>query len=90
MTNHVKIYLDYYGYCQDDSVVCDWCGVRLAVDIHHIIPRSKFGKKTKHLQDSIENLIALCRQCHDEAHAEKISKQELKQRNDTKRSEKTL
>lgn len=67
MQNHVKVYLDYFGYCQSDVILCECCGVK-AVDIHHIEPRSKFGKKTKHLQDDINNLIALCRQCHNLAH----------------------
>tara|TARA_R110000764_G_scaffold35667_1_gene79941 strand:- start:24 stop:158 length:135 start_codon:yes stop_codon:yes gene_type:complete len=40
----------------------------MAVEIHHIIYRSFFGKNKKHLQDVIENLIALCRDCHSKAH----------------------
>jgi len=54
----------------------------IAVDIHHIEPRSKFGKKTKHLQDDITNLIALCRDCHQKAHLQKqpyLYKEELKE-----------
>jgi 5-methylcytosine-specific restriction endonuclease McrA len=49
----------------------------VSVDIHHIIPRSKFGSKRKHEQDSIENLIALCRPCHEKAHAGVFSKEYL-------------
>lgn len=49
-------------------------GKRLGHDIHHIIPRSKFGKKNKAEQDKIENLMALCRFCHDKAHAEVFKK----------------
>lgn len=48
------------------------------MDIHHIIPRSKFGSKRKDEQDDIKNLMALCRKHHDEAHAEKLSKEYLK------------
>jgi 5-methylcytosine-specific restriction endonuclease McrA len=34
------------------------------VDIHHIEPRGMGGSKTL---DVIENLMALCRECHHEA-----------------------
>jgi len=37
-------------------------------DIHHIEPRSSFGSKRKDEQDKIENLIGLCRECHNKAH----------------------
>jgi 5-methylcytosine-specific restriction endonuclease McrA len=77
LTPHVKIYFSHYGYCQEDNIVCENCGVRLAVDIHHIVPRSKFGKKRKDEQDKIENLIALCRQCHDKAHSNELTKEQL-------------
>ena len=38
---------------------CEHCGKK-AVDAHHIIPRSAGGS------NDINNLIALCRACHDE------------------------
>lgn len=65
MKKHVKIYLDYFGYGVDDVIICEnpECRKR-AVDIAHIIARSKFGKKNKENQDVISNLIAFCRDCH--------------------------
>ncbi|WP_312208313.1 HNH endonuclease [Empedobacter sp.] len=42
--------------------------------MHHIKRRSEFGKKMKHLQDKIENLIALCRSCHNKAHDNVLTK----------------
>jgi hypothetical protein len=60
MKNHTKIYLKYFGYAQDDYVACEVCDNR-AVDIHHIEARGMGGSKDK---DLIENLMALCRQCH--------------------------
>jgi len=45
-----------------------------ANDIHHIRRRSEFGSKTKEEQDRIENLIALCRDCHDKAHSGELNK----------------
>jgi len=76
MQKHVKIYLEYFGKSTADFVGCEICNSK-AVDIHHIIPRSKFGSKTKDEQDKIENLIALCRNCHNEAHANSFSKEQL-------------
>lgn len=72
MQKHTKIYLDYFGYGEQSFIPCEVCGSR-AVDIHHINGRGK-GK------DVIENLMALCRYHHNQAHAEKLSKVELQER----------
>ena len=50
----------------------------LLQDVHHIIPRSKFGKKRKDEQDKIENLVGLCRDCHNKADANVYPDYELK------------
>jgi len=78
MTPHVKTYLNYFGYTIADFIICEipGCGSK-AIDIHHVIPRSKFGSKTKNKQDNIENLIALCRKCHNLAHANIYTKEQL-------------
>ena len=60
MKAHTKIYMNYFGYGEQDTILCEVCGVG-AVDIHHINGRGK-GK------DVIENLIAVCRKCHNAAH----------------------
>lgn len=78
MQKHTKIYIDFFKPHDIENIPCEVCKNR-AVDIHHIIPRSKFGKKTKDQQDSIENLMALCRFCHDKAHAEVFKKYYLTQ-----------
>lgn len=78
MQNHTKVYLEHFGYSGYEFIPCEVCGNK-AVDIHHIMPRSKFGSKTKHIQDAIENLIGLCRECHDKAHNETFSKDYLKE-----------
>jgi 5-methylcytosine-specific restriction endonuclease McrA len=57
-----KIYLDYFGYDTTDFIPCEVCGSQ-AIDIHHIHPRGMGGTKTK---DTIENLMALCRNHHIE------------------------
>lgn len=79
MQNHTKVFFEFYGYNQGDFIQCQVCG-KQSVDIHHIIPRSKFGSKRKDEQDAINNLIALCRTCHDQAHAELLTKDMLKAR----------
>lgn len=76
MQKHIKNYLASIGADESTRIRCEVCN-DLAVDIHHIIPRSKFGSKRKEEQDAPENLIALCRSCHEKAHANKITKEEL-------------
>ena len=61
--------MKHFGYQIAGDVLCEVC-FRPCVDIHHINGRGK-GK------DIIENLIGLCRECHNEAHNEKITKDQL-------------
>lgn len=77
MQNHVKVYHDYFGYYYGEFFLCECCQREKAVDIHHIIYRSKFGAKRKDEQDLITNLIGLCRKCHDKAHSEELTKEYL-------------
>jgi len=74
MKKHVKIYLDYFEIGEQDAALCEVCK-RRGVDIHHIEAKGMGGSKTK---DYIENLMLLCRRCHQEAHAGIISKSSLK------------
>jgi len=52
--------MDYFGYDKSDFIPCEICSQK-AVDIHHIEARGMGGTKQK---DSIENLMALCREHH--------------------------
>lgn len=52
--------MDYFGYGIEDFIACEVCGQK-AVDIHHINARGMGGTKN---EDTIDNLQALCRQCH--------------------------
>ena len=61
MKRHVKIYLKYFGYCEQDIILSELSG-RQAEAIHHIKYRSQGGG------DKIENLIALTRKEHAQAH----------------------
>ncbi len=46
MRKHVKIYLDYFGYGEQDYIPCEYCGNK-AVDIHHSEKRGMGGSKKK-------------------------------------------
>ena len=63
MKKYTKQYFSYFGYALDDFLPCEVCGGK-AVDIAHIVAKSKFGTKRVEERDSIENLCALCRECH--------------------------
>ena len=76
MKHHTQIYFEYFDYDVNSWIACEVCG-GTSVDIHHIVPRSKFGSKRKAEQDHISNLIALCRVCHNKAHDNVISKETL-------------
>ncbi len=71
MQKHTKIYLRHFGYGEQDFVCCEVCA-RRSVDIHHLTPRSLGGT------DEINNLMALCRTCHETAHASKLYNDQLK------------
>lgn len=75
MQKHTLVYFRYFNISFNESgwhdpIFCEWCGAH-AVDIHHI--NGRHGKSA----NSIENLVALCRGCHQDAHDNKIGKQEL-------------
>ena len=65
MVKYKQVYIDYFDYCVTDYIGCEICGSR-SVDIHHLTPKGMGGSKTK---DNIENLIAVCRECHNKCHA---------------------
>jgi hypothetical protein len=60
MKKHTKIYLDWFGYGIEEFIPCEICE-RKANDIHHINARGMGGGRGK---DEIENLMAVCRECH--------------------------
>ena len=69
MQKHTKVYFDFFGYDEGSYIECEMeCGSR-AVDIHHLLKRSKIGSKQE--RDYIENLVGLCRDCHINAESDK-------------------
>lgn len=64
MRSHTKIYLEHFDYSteQPEYMPCEICSNQV-VDVHHIDPRRMGGSKTK---DYIENLMGLCRECHND------------------------
>lgn len=63
MKKHTKVYLESMKYTDTDYIECERCR-RPAVDIHHIKARGMGGSDKL---DVIENLMALCRPCHNRA-----------------------
>lgn len=53
---------------------CEWCGKRGRTDPHHLTCRGIGGG---HRLDIPENMLALCRSCHDLVHAGKIKRDEM-------------
>lgn len=83
MTPYLQIYLKHFDFTEYD-VWCEKCGSK-ASEIHHINGRGKD-------KNCINNLIALCRNCHTFAHSSKnyISKQEFQTIHDNFLKRKTL
>lgn len=69
MQEHTKNYfkafkIDFNESGEHDYIACEMCDNQ-AVDLHHIERRIKGVKRLNHHK----NIIALCRSCHEKAHA---------------------
>lgn len=62
-SDYKQVYFDYFGYDYGEFIPCEVCGAE-AVDIHHIEARGMGGDPTKS-KDTIDNLMAVCRNCHE-------------------------
>ena len=65
--SHLENYFSASGLDKGEEIFCEICyckegKYKRAVDIHHILPRSRGGG------DKYENLIAVCRECHNDCH----------------------
>lgn len=63
MKKHTKIYMKAFSYDVSAFITCEVCEAK-AVDIHHITARGMVGNPTGD-KDCIENLQAVCRECHN-------------------------
>jgi len=70
---YTKTYLQYFGYSTADFIPCEVCGAK-SVDVHHLTPRSL----RKDLVNKIDNLVALCREHHDQAGKDKAFNESLR------------
>jgi 5-methylcytosine-specific restriction endonuclease McrA len=86
MKKHTKIYLDAMGYDTNSWIPCEVCQAT-AVDIHHIEARGMGGSNNR---DTIDNLMALCRQCHNEYGDLKQHKEMLKARHNYQLSKRVI
>lgn len=77
MQPHTQIYLDYFKLTQGDFIPCEICMAQ-ATDIHHIDARG-MGGDPQGKKDTIENLMAVCRTCHNKYGDKKEYKEQLKQ-----------
>jgi len=68
VTDYKKVYITFFNYSKEDYIPCEFCK-KQAVDIHHIDNKGMGGSVSK---DFIENLVALCRECHDKCHNESL------------------
>ena len=74
MVKHKKVYKEFFDIPDDIMIACEHCERRAVVDIHHIQSKG-MGGSTK--LDVIENLIGLCRVCHDKAHCSSVVNNEM-------------
>jgi hypothetical protein len=72
---YTKIYFSYFGYDISSFIPCECCGKK-SVDLHHIESRGMGGTTKK---DTIENIMALCRECHVKYGDKKQFKEYLKE-----------
>ena len=64
MIKYKQVYCDYFGYDVNSFIECELCQ-KSAHEIHHLTVKGMGGRKNS---DVIENLIAVCRTCHNKCH----------------------
>lgn len=82
MKKYTKIYFQESGIDPYDYIPCECCS-KQAVDIHHIDCKGMGGNPSGD-KDVFENLMALCRECHEEYGDKKQYKDYLQEIHDKK------
>ena len=77
MKKYKRIVMEFFGFAEQDVIPCENCCKAVAVDIHHIELKGMGGRPRGDL-DVIDNLVCLCRGCHDKAHRNPEFNQALK------------
>lgn len=65
--------MKYFGFDVSSFIPCEVCGGQ-CTEIHHLTPRSL----RKDLVNKIDNLMALCRTCHERAHNDRQFNDDLR------------
>jgi 5-methylcytosine-specific restriction endonuclease McrA len=78
MQKHTKNYCKFFNVGEQDKIPCEMMCGNIADDLHHINYRSHLGG------DEVDNIIALCRNCHNLAHNGSISKDKLRDKHNLK------
>ena len=69
LKKHTKVYMTFFDYEETSFIMCEFCQQDRAVDIHHLERRGMGGSNSK---DYIENLMGLCRDCHNKAESDSM------------------
>lgn len=77
MKKYVSNYLKYFGYKLQSDINCTVCRLP-AVDLHHIQYKSQGGG------DEVNNIVSLCRTCHEKAHKGVLTREYLQDLQDNK------
>lgn len=73
VSNYKRKYLRSIDAGEQDIILCELCNAP-AQAIHHIHEKGMGGRAGA---DELDNLIALCRKCHDRAHRGEIARAAL-------------
>ena len=71
--------MQFFDYGEGDFIMCEFCQQDRAVDVHHLNSRKMGGVGSNKIRgtkttdlDFIENLMGLCRDCHNKCENDKM------------------
>ena len=77
MVKHKKIFMEFFCLSPDEHVPCEFCHKAAAVDVHHCEMKGMGGNPSGD-KDVIENLLGVCRACHDLLHSDPVDNSKAK------------